>query len=423
MSRFSNRRDFLRIGAASIFGIQFSRILSAEPASVSPRSARPALILLWLDGAPSTIDMWDPKPEAPDDVRGEFATIETAMPGVVVSEHLPNSAKVLDRCTLIRSVYHSIPEHGPGSQYMLTGHLPSPATRYPSLGSVAAHMIDGAGSIPPYLAFNNPVEAGAGYLGSGWNPLEFADGEDPLPQGLSLGADRDMGAFSARVALRDKFDQRFDKLSYDPVAAGLERFQDDAVEVLQADSIRRALDVETEAAELRERYGSRSRFGQKVLKARRLIEAGARFVTVGLGGWDTHSNNFSQLRNALLPQLDRALSALISDLEERGMLDSTIVCCCGEFGRTPRVNGAAGRDHWSRSFSVLLAGAGFRRGLVHGATDEQGEEPVSDACTPADLFATLLDALGIDHRASVTSASGRPMPLVKDGEVIRDVRV
>jgi uncharacterized protein (DUF1501 family) len=201
-----------------------------------------------------------------------------------------------------------------------------------------------------------------------------------------------------------------------------QRFQDKAVQVLREDSIRRALDIELEQAEVRERYGDRTRFGQNVLKARRLIEAGARFVTVGFSGWDTHVNNFPQLRTNLLPQLDRALSALVSDLDERGLLESTIVCCCGEFGRTPLVNGAAGRDHWSRAFSVLLAGGGFRSGVVHGATDQNGGEPIADACTPADLFATLLNALGIDHKTVVTTVSGRPMQLVQEARLLHEIR-
>jgi hypothetical protein len=218
-------------------------------------------------------------------------------------------------------------------------------------------------------------------------------------------------------------DRRFDRHGYDAVAAGLGRFQGSAVQILQEDSIRQALDLEKEPVELRDRYGTRSLFGRNVLKARRLVEAGVRFVTVGLTGWDTHANNFVQLRGTLLPQLDLALSTLLWDLDERGMLESTIVCCCGEFGRTPTVNGAGGRDHWSRAFSVLLAGGGFRPGLVYGATDNHGGEPIADACTPADLFATLLAALGIDHQAVVTTPSGRPMQLVKNARVLQNIRM
>lgn len=422
MKTSSNRRHCLKVGLAGIFGGAWPRILSAAEPAERPARSGPRMILIWLGGAPATIDMWDPKPDAPDAIRGEFQAIQTAIPGVVVSEQLPKCAQILDRSTLIRSVHHSIPEHGPGSQYMLTGRLPSPAIVYPSLGSVTARLTDSASSLPPYVAFNNPAAAGAGALGSGWNAFEFSDEEREVPRGLSLGEGRDSDSFKSRAALRDAFDRQFDDLEYDSVASGLKRVQNSAVQILQADTIRKALDLNLEPAGMRDQYGSRSPFGQNVLKARRLIEAGSRFVTVGFNGWDTHSNNFAQLRNLLLPQLDRALATLVSDLSERGLLEETIVCCCGEFGRAPRVNGQRGRDHWSRAFSVFLAGSGFRPGVVHGATDAQGGEPISGACTPPDLFATLLDALGVDDRTALTTPSGRPLPLVNEAALLREIR-
>jgi hypothetical protein len=380
------------------------------------------MIFIWLGGAPSTIDMWDPKPQAPEMIRGEFGTISTAIPGVAVSEYLPKCAKILDRSTLIRSMHHSIPEHGPGSQYMLTGHLPSPATAYPSLGSVAAHFTDADNSIPPYLAFNNPPGAVAGYLGSSWNAFEFPENDKGIPRGISLESEQTSDDFATRVALRDAFDERFNDYESDLTASSLKRIQKNAVQVLKGDAIRKALDVELEPQSLREQYGFRSRLGRHVLQARRLVEAGARFVTVGFSGWDTHSDNFVQLRNTLLPQLDAALGTLVSDLDERGLLKETIVCCCGEFGRTPQVNGQKGRDHWSRAFSVFLAGSGLQAGKIHGATDDQGGEPIADPCTPADLFATLLDAMGVDLKTVIATPSGRPMQLVKGAQVIRAIR-
>lgn len=421
MTRLNCRRHFLKLGLAGM-GFHLSSMLAAAERSGGTAGSGPRMIFIWLGGAPSTIDMWDPKPEAPEMVRGEFATISSAIPGVVVSEHLPKCAQILDRATLIRSMHHSIPEHGPGAQYMLTGHLPSPATAYPSLGSVAAQMADSDHSIPPYLAFNNPPAAVAGYLGSSWNAFEFPDDEKGLPRGLSLADDQTPDVFATRVALRDTFDQRFDDYESDVTASSLKRIQKSAVQVLKGDAIRKALDLESEPQTLRERYGFRSRLGRNVLQARRLVEAGARFVTVGFNGWDTHSDNFVQLRNVLLPQLDAALGTLISDLDERGMLKETVVCCCGEFGRTPQVNGLKGRDHWSRAFSVFLAGRGFQPGKIHGATDDQGGEPNADACTPADLFATLLDTLGVDLKNTLTTPSGRPMQLVKGAQVIRGIR-
>ena len=410
-------------GSAGIFGSPLACFMrSVCHAASRPSEKSRALILIWLDGAPSTIDMWDPKPNAPDAIRGEFSAIQTSVPGVMFSEHLPKMAGMMDRCTLIRSVHHSIPEHGPGAQYMLTGHPPSPALVYPSLGSVIARLSTDETSIPPYMAFNNPAAGGAGYLGSAWNAFELTSGENGLPPGLSLGAEQDADHFAKRLALRDAFDRGLGDLEYDATASGLKRFQKNAVRTLQEDSLRKALNLSTEPPEIRERYGERSQLGQDLLRSRRLVEGGSRFVTVGFGGWDTHTDNFTQLRSTLLPQLDAGFAALMTDLHERGLLDSTIVCCGGEFGRTPNINGQAGRDHWSRSFAVLLAGAGLRPGVVHGATDESGGEPVNDPRTPSDLFATLLSLLGADHQAAITTPSGRPVPLVNDGVPISAIR-
>lgn len=422
MSQCIDRRRLLSSGVAGIFGVPLASLLqSVAVASAGSAEARRALILIWLDGGPSTIDMWDPRPEAPDEIRGEFKAISTSVPGVMFGEHLPQMAAKMDCCTLIRSLQHTIPEHGPGAQYMLTGHLPSPAIAWPSLGSVTARMSDDEGAIPSCMAFNNPAAGGAGYLGAGWKAFELESAEESLPPGLSLSPDQNAEQFRRRLALRDVFDRRLDDLEPDATAVGLRRFQKNAVRTLEEDALRKAIDLETEEQSTRERYGRRSSLGQDVLRARRLVEAGSRFVTVGFDGWDTHTNNFAQLRNTLLPQLDAALSALLTDLQDRGRLDSTAVCCVGEFGRTPAVNGQAGRDHWSRCFSVMLAGAGLRPGVVHGATDRNGREPVSDPCSPQDLFATLLNILGIDHQATLLTPAGRPMPLVKDGVPIAGI--
>ena len=417
-----HRRHFLRLGCASLLGLGMPRLLAAESgAKQGSTGTAKNVILLWLGGGPATIDMWDPKPDAPDTVRGEFATIQTAVPDVRFCEHLPKLAAVMDHCTLLRSLGHNIPDHGPGSQYVLTGHLPSPATEYPSLGSVAASRLRSNASIPAYIAFGNPAAAGAGYLGSAWNPLALEDHLERLPRGLSLGEDADLTSFSQRIQLRNQFDERFERLNQDLIVSGLDKFQQQAVDILREDSIGRALDLENASEQTRTAYGLRSALGRNALRACRLVVAGARFITIGMTGWDTHANNFAELRNNLLPQLDLALSALITDLEARQLLSSTIVCCCGEFGRTPHVNGSAGRDHWSRAMSVLLAGGGFKAGYVHGATDEHGGEPIEGACAPADLLATILRQLGIDPDSSLTTPAGRDVPIMRHGKVVDDL--
>lgn len=425
-SRFTHmlqhRRGFLQLGAAGFFGLTLPRLLAAETNSSSAPVARAKnMILIWLDGGPATIDMWDPKPDAPDYIRGEFSTIATAVPDLRIGEHLPKMAAVMDRCTLVRSFHHTIPDHGPGSQYVLTGQLPSAATEYPSLGSITARLLPSTTGIPTYIAFQNPVAGGAGYLGSACNPFELSDSGSQLPPGLSLGDKADRSAFTSHVQLRRRLDRRFDAFNHDPVAHGLDAYHRQAVDVLQQDSVRLALNLESVPQDVRDRFGSRSTLGATMLRVCRLIEAGARFVTVSMSGWDTHANNFAQLRNTLLPQLDQALSALVTHMESSGLLSSTIVCCCGEFARTPEVNGNAGRDHWSRAASVLLAGGGFKAGHVHGATDTKGLAPIEGSCTPGDLTATLLHQLGIPITTKLAAPSGREFAIIRDGRVIQEL--
>lgn len=415
------RRNFLQVG--SMLGLSLPMLLRAK-ATAAPTVMNnvPArnMILVWLGGGPATIDMWDPKPDAPDAIRGEFAPTSTSVSGLQICEHLPEMAQVTHKCTLIRSLQHSIPAHGPGSQYVMTGHVPSAALEYPSLGSVTARMLEPVGGVPPYVTFGNPPSSGAGYLGSAWSAFELDATMREIPRGVSLGADADMAAFDKRVKLRNVFDRRFDTRNADRIARGLDAFQQQAVDVLRRDSVRRALDIESASDEEKKSYGA-SNLGMNSLRARRLVESGVRYVTVGMEGWDTHVNNFNTLRNTLLPRLDKALAALIVDLDCRGMLDETIVCCCGEFGRTPQINGTAGRDHWSSAMSLLVAGGGFKAGFVHGATDKFGNAVIEGAMSPADLAATFLWRLGIDPAAITRTPSGRTMPIIRDGIVVSEL--
>jgi hypothetical protein len=382
------------------------------------------VIQFWLAGGPATIDMWDLKPDAPAEIRGEFRPIATAAPGVMICEHLPGLARVMDRCTLVRSLGHSISAHGPGTAYMATGNRPGPALEYPAAGPLAARLLSPRRGVPPYVTFAALREGvsgiGPGYLGPAFGPFEVEG--DPargtlqshgvsLPEGF---APRDL---EAREALRDRFDRGLRALDSAEVMAGLDRSHRQAAEILRSDRVRAALDLSREPDALRDDYG-RTALGQGALAARRLIEAGARFVTLGFGGWDTHGDNFRALRGRLLPPLDKALSTLVRDLESRGLLDETVVVCAGEFGRTPRVNTAAGRDHWSRSMAVLLAGGGFPGGAVYGSTDDRGAAPARDACSPDDLAATLFRRLGFGPRHEVRSAGGRPIPIFREGRCL-----
>jgi hypothetical protein len=419
-----HRRDFLRVGAAGMLGLGLADLLRLEASAAPARRKATGAILIWLAGGPATIDVWDLKPDAPEEVRGDFRPIDTAARGVRVCEHLPRTAKVMDRCCLVRSLAHSIPEHGVATRYLTTGNLPTPALEHPSLGSLAAKVLPPPAGVPPYVTFGeepnvNPA-AGAGFLGAAYNPFEVQG--DPrrgrlrvqgigLPDGFALNdlADRDR--------LRGAFDARFRALDGADLPASLDRFHQQALDILRSDKTRRAFELDREPEPVREAYG-RSTFGQAALAARRLIEAGARFVTVAVGGWDTHAANFAALRGQLLPLLDRTLAALVADLDGRGLLDSTLVYCAGEFGRTPKINRAAGRDHWAQSMAALLAGGGFKRGYAHGTTDGHGMAPASDPCSPADVAATVFRALGIDPKSEVMTATGRPVTLFREGKVI-----
>jgi hypothetical protein len=419
-----HRRDFLRVGAAGLLGLGLADVLRHEARAGKGRAKADSVIMLWLAGGPATIDIWDLKPDAPAEIRGDFKPIDTSAKGVRVCEHLPHTARVMDRCALVRSLHHSIPEHGVATRYLTTGNVPTPALDYPSLGSLAVKLLPAKTGVPPYVAFaserNGAGAAGAGYLGAAYGPFEVEG--DPRRgrlrvEGLGLPDDFSPADLADRARLRDAFDARFRALDAADLPAGLDRFQQQALDILRSERTRNAFDLDREPESVREKYGTNG-FGQGALAARRLIEAGARFVTVGLGGWDTHAGNFGALRFGLLPQLDRTLAALVSDLDQRGLLDSTLVYCAGEFGRTPKVNRAAGRDHWAQSMAVLLAGGGIAKGHAHGATDAQGMAPAADPCSPDDVSATVFRCLGLDPRHELQTSTGRPVALFRQGKVI-----
>jgi hypothetical protein len=418
-----HRRDFLALGTAGLLGFSLSDVLRQEARAGQSAGKAQSVILVWLAGGPATIDMWDLKPKAPENIRGEFKPIATSQPGVQVCEYMPQLAKVMNRCTLMRSLSHNIAAHGPGTVYMTTGNRPSPALEYPTLGSLTAKLMPVPNGVPPFISFAGVPAGTAGYLGAAFNPFEVenhpARGGRRLA-GLSLPEGFSVDALNRRDQLLNQFDESFKALDSAELPACLDRFHQQALDILRSDKARRAFDLDAEPATTRQAYGP-SPFGASMLTARRLVEAGVRFVTLGLGGWDTHVGGFQTMRTQLLPQLDRPLGALIADLDARGLLESTIVCCAGEFGRTPRVNSSAGRDHWARSMSVLLAGGGFPRGHVHGATNDLGTEPSTLPCSPDDLAATIFHRLGLRHDQQVMTTSDRPVTIFREGAVIEQL--
>jgi uncharacterized protein (DUF1501 family) len=429
-----HRRDFLKIGAgAGLLGLSLPQLLRLEALAAKSDGAKRkanAVIMLWLAGGPATIDMWDLKPEAPEGIRGTFKPIQTSVEGVLISEHLPKTSQVMDKATIVRSLAHTIPSHGPATIFMTTGNKPTPALQYPALGSLVQRLMPIDKGVPPYVSFSdlrNGSAGTAGYLGTAYNPfiVEGAGGGKgngttgtlrvrgiQLPTGISL------EELENREKLTDAFDKKFREADKDAdLVDGFDAFHKQALDILRSDKTKKAFNLTEEKQETRDRYGA-DPFGQGALAARRLVEAGVRFVTVSLGGWDTHGKNFDALKTKNLPKLDQVLSALVSDLSDRGMLDKTIVYCAGEFGRTPKINKNDGRDHWARSMAVFLAGGGFKKGYAHGTTDAQGMAPATEPCTPDDVSATMFQNLGIDPHTELQTSTGRPVQLFREGKVI-----
>ncbi len=436
-----SRRNFLQIGSAGMLGLSLPAILASEARAKesgsdgkSPKAK--SVILVWLAGGPATIDMWDNKPEAPEGIRGEFKSIDTKAKGVQFAETLPKMAGVADKISVVRSLYHTIPSHGPATVFMTTGNKPTAAVQYPAMGSVASKLLKTDIGIPPFVSFmdlRNGAAGGAGYLGTGFNAftVESNGGGKGTPaaekgdkgaafrlRGITLPNGVSLDDLSKKDKLLKSFDDGFRKLDgQSDLVDGLDTFHKQAIEILRSDKTKKAFSLGEESAAIRESYGS-GPIGPAALAARRLVQAGVRFVTLGFGGFDTHSKTFEAHKTKLMPSLDGALAALIADLDQQGMLDSTIVMCAGEFGRTPKINKNAGRDHWARSMAAVLAGGGIKRGYAHGTTDASGMAPATDACTPDDLGATIFGQLGIAQNTEIQSPTGRPIQLFREGKAI-----
>ncbi len=413
------RRQFL---VGSVFGLPLADAL-AHAKSGRAKS----VILVWLDGGPSHLDMFDLKPDAPVEVRGEFKPTRTPLDGVRVCEHLPRIAAMLDKTTLVRSVTSPEGNHDRASHYMLTGYRPTPALVYAAMGSVVAKEVGVGRALPNYIAIPTPPSyAGAGYLTAAFEP--FSVNSDPS---------RDFKVQDLQAPVPDpRLDRRRSMLeAIDRFCTSVEAmpardtFLEQAFGLVTSKEARAAFDLSQEDPKARQRYGP-TRIGQSCLLARRLVEAGVRFVTVNDNGWDTHDNAWKRLAGTFtqgkmiyrgkLPDLDQAYSALLGDLEERGLLESTLVVLMGEFGRTPKLNSIGGRDHWPRANSVLLAGGGVKRGQVVGETDAYGELPASRPVLPEDLLATIYHLLGIDPEKEFRTDTGRPIRILGGGEVVKE---
>jgi len=422
-----SRRSFMTVGALSGLGLTLGDFFRLREAHADQKSYEflPAkaesVIHIFLPGGMAHQESFDPKPFSPLEYRGEMGTIKTKT-GEVISETLPRLAAISDKFTIIRSMTHGEAAHERGTHNMFTGYKPSPALIYPSFGSVISHEYGPRNNLPPYICIpNRPNEfAGSGYLSSSYGP--FSLGADPANNGfkvqdLNLGGGVDETRFSRRRAALDSVNQYFKTRHNADTVSAMDSFYERAYSLISSEKAREAFDIEKEDAAMRDRYG-RNTAGQRLLLSRRLVEAGARFVSMTYGGWDMHQQITANFKSQM-PPLDQALSVLIEDLDSRGMLDKTLVMVSSEFGRTPKINGDGGRDHWPKVFSVMLAGGGIKRGLVYGASDPTASEPELDPVNPADLATTIYHLLGIVADKELMSPGDRPIEIVDGGEVIK----
>jgi hypothetical protein len=418
------RRDFVKVGALGATGLSLSSYLRLLHAGVAQPAKVKSAIFVYLGGGPTHMDTFDLKPDAPAEVRGEFNPIKTNVPGIEICEHLPKLAQCADKFTILRGVSHSLAGHELGTLYLNTGSRPVPSLFYPGFGAVVSKELPGAADLPHFVAIPNTPQR-AGYLGVRYAPLQTntvpVAGQPFSVRGISLADGLTVTDFEKRQKLLQELDTTFKGAEAgNKLIDGLDKFSQQAYDMISSPKAKQAFDVTQEAPEKAQPFGAH-RFGQSCLLAGRLIAAGVRFVTVSFGGWDTHGNNFKACKDNLLPQLDQGLAALLNRLAAEGLLESTAVCVTGEFGRTPKINERAGRDHWPRAMCVLLAGGGMKMGQVIGASDAKGMGPAGDALTPDQAAASFYHSLGIDHRKEYHTNTGRPVMIVREGSIIREL--
>jgi hypothetical protein len=432
-----SRRRFLQVGGASLLGLNLPRLLARETSARADHC-----VLIFLNGGPSHLDMWDMKPDAPAEIRGEFKPVPSSLAGVPVSEHLPRLSRLMHLGIVVRSVHHSVNNAHAAAVYTgLTGHdrgdtnvaIGTRGSDQPAIGSVVGQVRPPQTPVVPYVSMpyitqegkGGPPQPGffGGILGRTADPLFVL--RDPnasdfaMPE-LTLGPGIDPRRLDERRKLMEHVAQRLS-------GGEMSGFQERAFDLLTSPATQQAFRIDREPMKVREAYG-RNIYGQSVLLARRLIEAGTRVACISWAPdanatWDTHGNNFTSLKGTLLPQLDLATSALLGDLQDRGLLSRTVVAIMGEFGRSPRVNKAAGRDHWNFCYSLMLAGGGIKAGSVYGASDRIGGLPSSNPVKPADIIATIYACLGLAHDHELRDRLGRPFPLVPWGEPVRELMV
>lgn len=420
------RRDFLQVGALAGLGLTLPGLLKLQAAAIempSVETFKPiatSVIHIFLPGGMAQHESWDPKPFAAPDYRGPFSPIK-GVTGEYVGAKFTNISKILDKISIIRSVTHGEAAHERGTHNMLTGYRPSPAIKFPSFGSIISHEQGSRNNLPPYVAIPSVFapDQGSGYLSTAYGP--FALGSDPGDRGfavrdLATPKDVNPARFERRRTLLSTVDEHFSSIEKSDSLSAMDSFYKAAYNLISSNQAREAFNLNAESDKLRDEYG-RNAAGQRFLLARRLVEAGTRMVSVNFGGWDHHSNIKGAFENQA-PTFDIAFARLIKDLEDRGLLDTTLVMVSSEFGRTPKINATNGRDHWPRVFSVAMAGGGVKKGYVHGKSDALGGEPDEDAVSPEDLATTMYRLLGINAAKRLVLEGVRPIDIVKGGRVL-----
>jgi hypothetical protein len=445
-----SRRHMLKVGGLGVLGLALPKLLQAEALTKGPKAKAKSVIFLFQWGGPSQIDMFDMKPNAPEQIRGPHKPIPSSADGIQVSERLPKTAKVMDKVTLIRSMHHTMKNHNSAGYYAITGHEPpsddqrlrDSLSLYPAWGSVVDKLAPVRGDMPTFVSYPHVIADGsitpgqhASFLGKVHDPLFIP--QDPnsssfaLPE-LSLPSNLTFERVGQRRELQKLIDAQTRVMDYSAAARGLDAYYEKALAMLHSTKLREAFNLSAEPEKVRDAYG-RTTYGQGCLLARRLVETGTKFVTVYFsdniggqstesGGWDTHGFNNTRMYPIVekyhLPITEQTLPTLLNDLEERGLLDTTLVVWMGEFGRTPKINDNASRDHWPQCYTTLLAGGGVKRGFVHGASDKNGAYPAENMVRPDDLAATIYHLLGIDPQTEVRDTGNRPLAITNGKPVM-----
>jgi len=425
-TRTTDRRGFLTVGALAGVGLTLADYFQARQAQAEQKhydfieAKAKSVIHIFLPGGAAHQETFDPKPYAPIEYRGELKPIPTKIPGAFFSELLPKVADVADKITVVRSMSHGEAAHERGTHNMFTGYRPSPALIFPSMGSVVSHEYGPRNNLPPYVCIPNmPNEfAGTGYLSSSFAP--FSLGSDPAAGGfkvldLNMAGGVDDARFARRRSALEAVNDYFAKMEKSDALKAMDTFYDRAYNLISSQAAREAFNIDAESPGVRDEYG-RNEAGQRMLMARRLVAAGVRFVSLTYGGWDMH-NQISASMRGQLPTFDQAFSALINDLDRNGLLNETLVMVSSEFGRTPKINQNAGRDHWPKVFSVVLAGGGIKRGSIFGSSNSTASEPEEEEIGPADLATTIYNQLGIVADKELMAPGDRPIEIVDGGKV------